>query len=407
MSTKQHTLANKMVMVGEQISDVESVAFVFLLPAGSSRLPVGCCGGSNIISDWIFRGAGGMNSVELSDALETLGIHHSNNVSSSHIAIGGAFEASNLDKALKLFSDIISRPTLSDEQFELAKQVVIESILGIDDDPRQKVMLKLKELFYPDPLGRSTAGDINEIKTLTASKTRELANEYFNFSEAIFATAGKLDFEQIAQCLEKNLDNKTASPLKTSEITESQNHYTHIPNDGAQVHIGLMTKTVGPDDADYYNARAAVSILSGGMSARLFTEVREKRGLCYAIGASYHCLKEAAGIACYAGTMPQKSQETLDVIKNEFNRLSDGIEQDELDRAKAGLKSSLIMSSESTCARAGGIASDYYMLGKVRDIDEIKRQIDATTVESVTDFLKRNRFEDFTIVTIGPKEVKV
>ena len=87
---------------------------------------------------------------------------------------------------------------------------------------------------------------------------------------------------------------------------EGAGKYTHIDNDGAQVHIGLMTETVKPTDEDYYNARVAVSVLSGGMSARLFTEVREKRGLCYAIGATYHGLKEAAGIMCYAGTTPDK-----------------------------------------------------------------------------------------------------
>ena len=99
----------------------------------------------------------------------------------------------------------------------------------------------------------------------------------------------------------------------------------------------------------------AVSVLSGGMSARLFTEVREKRGLCYAVAARYHCLKEAAGISCYAGTTPEKAQETIDVIMAEFNRLSEGISEEEIQRAKTGLKSALILQSESSSSRAGGI----------------------------------------------------
>ena len=88
-----------------------------------------------------------------------------------------------------------------------------------------------------------------------------------------------------------------------------------------------MTPAVPPGHEDYYSARVAVSVLSGGMSARLFTEVREKRGLCYAIGARYHSLKDAAGIACYAGTTPDKAQETLDVTVAEFRRLADGIKR--------------------------------------------------------------------------------
>jgi predicted Zn-dependent peptidase len=141
------------------------------------------------------------------------------------------------------------------------------------------------------------------------------------------------------------------------------------------------------------------------MSARLFTEVREKRGLCYAVGAQYHGLKEAAGIACYAGTTPEKAQETLDVITVEFNRLAEGIGEEEIERAKVGLKSALILQSESSSSRAGAIGSDYYMLGRVRSLDEIKDKIEETSVDSVSGFLRNNKFKDFTVVTIGPKEI--
>jgi predicted Zn-dependent peptidase len=135
--------------------------------------------------------------------------------------------------------------------------------------------------------------------------------------------------------------------------------------------------------------------------------VREKRGLCYAVGAKYHCLKEAAGVMCYAGTTPDKAQETVDVIIGEFNRLSDGISDEEIARAKVGLKAALILQSESTSSRCGAIGNDYYMLGRVRDLDEIKAEIDKTTRESVMEYLNANKFKDFTIVTIGPREIAV
>jgi predicted Zn-dependent peptidase len=112
------------------------------------------------------------------------------------------------------------------------------------------------------------------------------------------------------------------------------------------------------------------------MSARLFTEVREKRGLCYAIGARYHSLREAAGIACYAGTSPDKAQETYNVVLREFQRLAEGISEEEMAWAKIGLKSSVILQSESSSSRAGTIGSDYYMLGRVRTLDEIKQKIE-------------------------------
>jgi predicted Zn-dependent peptidase len=328
-------------------------------------------------------------------------------VGSSHLSIGSALEAENLADALDLYADIILRPQLKEEQFELARQLAVDSVHALDDDPRQKLILKLREQFYPSPLGRSTVGDIEELKALTAESTRGIIKEKFNLSEVIFAVAGKYDFDAVAEQIEKLFERDGEKSAEPAALGAKGGAYTHLGNDGAQVHIGLMTETVKPTDDDYYNVRVAVSVLSGGMSARLFTEVREKRGLCYAIGARYHGLKEAAGIMCYAGTTPGKGQETLDVIIGEFNRLSEGISEEEIQRAKVGLKSALILQSESSSSRAGGIASDYYMFGRVRSLDEIKNKVEETTVDSVLAFLLNNKFKDYTVVTIGPKEVVV
>ncbi len=402
-----HILKNGMVILGEPMEAVASVAFGFMLPAGAAALPQGCCGAGSVIVDWIFRGAGNKNNRQLGDALDSLGLHRAGSVGSSYIAIGAALEAGNLTEAIKLYGDIILEPGLADDQFELARQLAADAVLALDDDPRQKVMLKLREQFYPNPLGRSTVGNIDELKSLTAGKTKEIINSNFDLSKTIFAVAGKYDFDSLCRQMEKLFEAEQAGESKPITIGSKAGKYTHIGNDGAQVHIGVMTETVTPADEDYYNARVAVSVLSGGMSARLFTEVREKRGLCYAIGARYHGLKDAAGIACYAGTTPDKAQETLDVVIAEFNRLTDGIGEEEIQRAKIGLKSSLILHSESSSSRAGGLGSDYYLLGKVRSLDEIKKKIEETTVESVLEFLRNNKFKDFTVVTVGPKEVKV
>jgi predicted Zn-dependent peptidase len=402
----KHKLTNGMVLLGERMEAVESVAFGFMLPAGAALMPEGCCGVSNVISDWIFRGAGDRDNRQLGDALDGLGLQRSGGSNTAHITIGAALESSNLAKAIDLFGDIILKPKLQDEQFTSARQLVIDGVKGLDDDPRHKVMLKLRELFYPPPLGRSTVGEIDQLEKLTPGNTREIVADSFNMSETIFSVAGKYDFDAVKKQLEKLFGGVKKQAVKSLTIGTRGGKYKHIPNDGAQVHIGLMTPSVLMGDKDYYNARLAVGVLSGGMSARLFTEVREKRGLCYAVGAQYHALKESSGIACYAGTSPEKAQQTYDVIIGEFNRLAEGITKDEMQRAQTGLKSSLIMQSESSSSRAGSIAGDYYMLGKVRLLDEIKSAIDKTTVDSVLSFLRKHPFKDFTVVTIGPKEIK-
>jgi len=403
----KHMLKNGMVLLGEPMEAVESVAFGFMLPAGAVRLPDGCCGAGNVIADWIFRGAGDKDSRQLSDAIDGLGLVRGRSVGSSYIAIGAALEAGNLAEALDLYADVILKPSLKDDQFELARQLAIDEVLSLDDDPRHKVMLKLREQFYPSPLGRNTVGDIAELKALTAQISGRIIKEKFNLSQTIFSVAGKYDFDAVCKHIERLFESEAQEAGESAKLGLRRGKYTHINNDGAQVHIALMTETVKPTDDDYYNARIAISVLSGGMSARLFTEVREKRGLCYAIGARYHGLKEAAGIMCYAGTTPDKAQETLDCVIDEFNRLGEGITEDEIARAKVGLKSSLILQSESSSSRAGAIGSDYYILGRVRSLDEIKDKIEATSVDSVLSFLRGNPFREFTVVTIGPKQVNV
>ncbi len=419
----KHILKNGMVLLGEPMEAVGSVAFGFMLPAGAAMLPDGCCGAANVVADWVFRGAGDKNSRQLSDALDGLGLHRAGSVGSSHITIGAVLEADNLAEALDLYADIIRQPSLDKEQFELARQLAVDGVLALDDDPRTKVMLKLREQFYPGPLGRNTAGDIDQLKALTSDKTRQIIKDKFNLSQTVFAVAGKYDFDSICRQMEalfvtsiehretkdegRGMRDPASLKLRRASEGRTRSKYMHLHNDGAQVHIALCTETVKPADENYYDARVAVSVLSGGMSARLFTEVREKRGLCYNIGAQYHGLKEAAGIACYAGTTPDKAQETLDVIMAEFNRLGDGISEEEIQRAKVGLKSSLILSSESSSSRAGAIASDHYLLGRVRSLDEIKNKIEATSVDSVLGFLRNNKFKNFTVVTIGPKQVTV
>lgn len=405
--TNKHILKNGMAIIGEPISTVQSVAFGFMIPAGVAHLPSGCCGAANIIEDWVFRGAGDMDSRTLGDKLDSLGLHRISSVGTSHLTFGAALEAENIDAALNLYADIILRPHLKDELFEPAKQLALDGLLALEDDPRHKVMLKLKEQFYGEPLGRSTEGQIDELKSLTAEKTRQLIKNNFNFSDTIFAVAGKYDFDAVCKKLEQLFADAPVVPQSSIENRVSSIDYTHTDNKGEQVHIGLMTKTAKPQDNDYYDARMAVSVLSGGMSARLFTEVREKRGLSYAIGASYHGLKQAAGIICYAGTVPKTAQETIDVIIEQFDNLNIGITNEEIERSKAGLKSSLILSSESSSRRAGQIAGDYYLLGRVRSLDEIKQKIEQTSVESVTQYLKKNPFKHYTVVTIGPNRVNV
>ena len=401
-----YKLANGMTILGIPMQEVQSAAFDFLLPAGAALMPNDCCGAPAVISDWIFRGAGNKTSRELTDLLDGLGLHRGSSIESKHIALSAALQADNLLKAIRLYADIILKPALNNQQFEYSRQLALQSLTSLEDNPLHKILLMLPEYFYPDPLGRSPVGNQKDLQNLTPQMCKQIISDNFNISQTIFAIAGKYDFQKLCSLLEKLFADEKPKKPKGINIKTQSLAYHHRQHDGAQVHIGIMTPTVTPQNADYYNARVAVAVLSGGMSSRLFTEIREKKGLCYAIGANYHSLREMAGIWCYAGATPDKAQETYDVITTELKKLTEEIANDELERAKKGLGSHLIMDSESTIARAGAAAMDYYMLGKVRSLEEIKQQIEKTSVKSVLDFLKKNPFDKFCSVTIGPVEIK-
>jgi predicted Zn-dependent peptidase len=183
--------------------------------------------------------------------------------------------------------------------------------------------------------------------------------------------------------------------------------YAHEHADSTQVHIGLAYEALPEPDDRSILQKAAVNILSGGMSGRLFTEVREKRGLCYSVFASYAGQRDRGAILAYSGTSAPRAQETLDVLKAELIRLSEGVQKDEYDRAIVGMKSRLVMQGESTSSRAAAIASDQYTLGYPRSLDEMARRVDAVTLKDVNDFVHANAPGQMTIVTVGPAPLEV
>ena len=143
------------------------------------------------------------------------------------------------------------------------------------------------------------------------------------------------------------------------------------------------------------------------MSSRLFTEVREKRGLCYAVHASCETVRDRGAVVAYAGTTTDRAQETLDVLVHELLRLREGVGKEELQRLKARIKSQLIMAQESSSARSSQIAWDWYHLDRVRTLDELSSIIDALTCETINQYLVDHPPRDFRVVTLGAKQLEI
>ena len=160
-------------------------------------------------------------------------------------------------------------------------------------------------------------------------------------------------------------------------------------------------------DPDSLQATAALAVLGGGSSSRLFTEVREKRGLCYSVSAGYQTQRDIAAAMAYSGTTADRAQETLDVMVHEIATLPGTITEDELARVKARAKSSLVMQQESTAARAGAMARQWFHLGRIRTLAEDLQRLDELSVESIENWLAKNPLEEITSVFLGRDPLEV
>jgi predicted Zn-dependent peptidase len=401
-----HTFRNGLTLLAERMEHVRSAALNFLVPAGCVYDPPEHLGVASVLSDLITRGAGPRDSRELTLALDNLGLDRDESVGSIHMRFWGATLARNLPAALEVYADILRRPHLPDDEIDAVRALAMQDLQSLEDEPRQKVLLELRRHHYPPPLGHDRRGTPEGIESLTPPVIREHYRRLFQPRGTILSVAGNMEWQPLRDQVERLFGDWQGGEPPRFTLGPQPTRTEHIAKDTTQTQIGIAYPSVPIGHDDYYAAQGAVNVLSGGMSARLFTEVREKRGLCYAVWASYQTFKDRASVVCYAGTTNDRAQETLDVTVAELRRLQEGIAAEEVGRVQAGLKSSLIMQEESTSARAGSLASDWYYLGRVRSFDEIQSAINGLTPDAIVAHLRRHPPRDFTIVTLGPKPLQ-
>ena len=401
------TLDNGLTLVIEPMSEVQSAAFTLMVPSGCILDPVDKCGTTAVLCDLMVRGAGDFDSRQLCAALDNLGVQRSESIRTTHLVFSGATLANKLADTLRIYGDVVQRPKLPEAEFEAAVSGVAQSLMSLEDEPRQKLFLELRKRCYDAPWGRSPDGELKDLETLTQADVVSQFERFVRPNGVILGVAGRVDVDAIREVVSETFGNWTTRPDPVIETTPHLGPHDHITHDSTQTHIAIAYNTVPFKHEDYYAAWAAVAVLSAGMSSRLFTEVREKRGLCYSVYATMNTLPDEARVFCYAGTTNERAQETLDVTVAELRRLGEGIGEDELNRCKAIAKSSLVMQQESTFGRAGSVARDWFQLGRITTLEEVRKKIDDLTTERVLDFVHRFPAEDFTIVTVGPQALNL
>ncbi len=406
-SLSSATLDNGITLVGEQLPDLESVAVAFHLPAGGVHDGPGRCGLATLTGEMCLRGAGDRDSRRIVEDFESAGVQWSQAVSTSHMSFSGAMVASQLPAALPIYADILRRPLLPEHELEQARQMILQNLAGTEDDPPHRVMSALRQLHFPAPWGLPAEGLSADVERLAIADVRGYASRHLQPAGMIISIAGRIDWPDFVQRIEGLFGDWQPQAAAAISPGPRGPRVRHVRHDSQQTHIALAWSVPPYRDDASYEATAAVSILGGGSSSRLFTEVRERRGLCYSVSAGYQTHRDFAIALCYAGTTAARSQETLDVMLAEIDRLPGSLVGEELDRVKARAKSGLVMQQESSAARAGAIARQWYHLGGMRTLAEELSRYDRLTVSSIEGWLADHPPRELSLVSLGPEPLEV
>ena len=409
-ATRHRTLPNGLTVLVEPMRRVRSAAFNLLTPAGSAHDPPGKNGCAALLCDLLTRGSGDLDNRGFTHALDDLGVNRGESVGASHLSVTAATLAENLPRALRLYRDLFRAPHLPEGEFAPAADGLRQSLRAIEDEPAHRVMLELRRRTYPAPWGLPTDGTLAGLDALTYADVTRLYAAAVRPNHSVLAIAGHVDpeewFDLAAECF-GDWEPRSDPPLEPGPRGPARDHVDH---EGSQTHIALALPAAAYGEPGYYEAWAAAAILGGGMSSRLFTEVREKRGLCYSVSASLSGLKAGPGpdapqegrLFCYAGTTADRAQQTLDILMEELARLTDGVTENELTRCVARAKSGLVMSQESATARASSLARDWRHLGRLQPLSETLEAVEALTAAGVSDYLASRPAAPPTALTLGP-----
>lgn len=399
------TLDCGLPLVVERMTGVRSLGITWLLPMGSAFDPIDKIGRAPVISEMLLRGAGNLDSRAQADAFDKLGASRGTNVETFNIAISATLLGTRLTDAAPLITSMVREPLLADASLAPSKDLCAQAVASLEDDPQDRVVLLARANHSPSPINRPSVGTAEGVAGVTLEDVHAWRTSCAPGS-GVLALAGDVDLDHAADLFNTLLDGWAGeSPELDFDPTDAPRGIHHEQDDTNQVHIAVASDGPTESDDDAWPERIVQAVLSGGMSGRLFTEVREKRSLVYSVYSTYAGDSRYGRCLAYAGTTPERAQETLDVLLDELNKIntpSGRITADEHRRALIGRKSKLVMSGESSSARASALAHDWVKLGRARSLDELASELDAVTLDRVNAYLERRELGRITVATLGP-----
>lgn len=360
-------------------------------------------GVSHLLEHMAFKGTKRRSARAIVEEIEAVGGHLNAYTSRENTAYFAKVLKDDVPLAIDLIGDILQNSTLDQEELERERAVVIQEIHQADDTPDDIVFDRFQETAFPDqPMGRPILGSAARIEGMPRATIKSFMDEQYSGNRIVVAAAGNVDHDAfVAQAENIFTQLPPDSPHDMEPVTYLGGDYRE-ERDLEQVHLVMGFDGIAHDDPDYYPLAVLSTLLGGGMSSRLFQEAREKRGLVYNIYTFASSYEDGGLFGIYAGTSGDDIIDLVPVICNEVKNVRGSVQEDEVMRARAQLKSSTLMALESTSARCEQAARQLQIYDRTIPNAEVIEKIDAVDKKAVIHAANR-LFASFpTIAAIGP-----
>ena len=382
-----HTLSNGLRVAVEEMPEIKTASIGVWVNVGARFEKEEENGIAHFLEHLAFKGTKTRTALEIAEKIENIG---------GYLNAGTGYEetdymvkvlSEHLEIGLDVLSDIILNSTFHDKEIEVERGVILQEIAMYLDIPDDVVADLLRNISYPDqPLGRSILGAPNNIKKFKGTDFFGFVDKYYHPKQIIITVAGGVKSSDVFRSIEEKFGYLDGPDFLSPSEAKFKGGENRIEKQLEQAHFTFALEAPTITDPKVYDARVFSAILGGGMSSRLWQEIREKRGLCYSINSGVESYPDTGQIVIYSGTGSEKISELSYVVVEEIKKLTSNVQDAEVSRAKARMKAGMLMSLEDPflrCARMAGLLTTW---GRILDLEEIIEKIENVNVQKVKDF---------------------
>jgi predicted Zn-dependent peptidase len=396
-------LPSGLTVVTERMERVETVSFGAYVGSGSRHELPEENGVSHFLEHMAFKGTERRTAAEIAEEIEAVGGHINAYTAREQTAYYVKVLKEDTPLAADIIGDILTHSTFDPEELERERGVILQEIGQANDTPDDIIFDHFQEAAFPaQPIGRPVLGSEDGIRAMPRTTLTKYMRRHYPASNVVAAAAGALEHDHILELVDRHFADLPTDPSPKAEAARYGGGEFREPRDLDQVHIVLGFPAPGYADRDYYPTLLLSTLLGGGMSSRLFQEIREKRGLVYSIYSFSSPFMDGGLFGIYAGTGESEAAELMPVTLEELHKVQHAVTEAELARARAQVKASLLMSLESTGSRCEQLARQLQVFGRVIPTEETVAKINAVTTADICRAAARIFRAGPTLATLGP-----